>query len=696
MKTLIIDNYDSFTYNLAQLVESVSGSRPIVIENRQIELIERTIGDCDNLIISPGPGHPENRSDIGDVLDVIRSCHKPILGVCLGMQAIAVVCGATIKHAPEPFHGRTSEIFHRRDGLFRGLPSPFNAARYHSLMAILGENSPLILTAWTDTEIPMAIAHVNRPIYGVQFHPESIATEYGGLLIDNFFRMQSDKDQAVISVSMANRLPSENSLSSAELDWVALDLKCEASTIFSDLFSNRQYSFWLDGNAEHYSQRFSYMGAVSKQRGFFCSYVSRSNTLTIHSFSDTQTVRESEVRKSIFDFLEGHLANRQLQKNLAESQLLPFDFKGGFVGYFGYELKGELGGNYVHNSDLPDACFIYIDEFIVIDHEQQKLYVVVIREHGNPGACVDGSALLEQVKRLNRRYTELNSEIKSVSSSRRQVQVTYSQDRAAYIDSIHRAQEHIRDGESYQLCLTNQIVIQTQVDALNLYLRLRAKNPAPYSAYLSMGSFSILSSSPERFLRLDKQNILEAKPIKGSIRRGSNHEDDCGLATNLQNSQKNRSENLMIVDLLRNDLGRVSKPGSVHVQKLIEIETYATVHHLVSTIRSTPREGVSAIDCIKSAFPGGSMTGAPKIRSMDILDSLELCARGVYSGALGYLSLDGTFDLSIVIRTIVAQKDRLSIGSGGGIVALSNPEEEFAEMELKASVLLETIKEAAF
>ncbi|GBG68235.1 hypothetical protein CBR_g2786 [Chara braunii] len=261
----------------------------------------------------------------------------------------------------------------------------------------------------------------------------------------------------------------------------------------------------------------------------------------------------------------------------------------------------------------------------------------------------------------------------------------------SYVEDVKHCLEAIYSGESYEVCLTTSLISdRAPANPLSFYRILREKNPAPYAAWLnfSSDSLSICCSSPERFLRLDKDRTLEAKPIKGTVPRGTNEAEDELRKQTLMCSEKDSAENLMIVDLLRNDLGRVCDLGSVHVPIFMDVETYATVHQLVSTIRGKVRSEIAPMDCVRAAFPGGSMTGAPKLRTIQILDAIEGRARGVYSGSIGFFSINGTFDLNIVIRTAVVHNNRMSIGAGGAVVALSDSHNEYMEMLLKTRAIL--------
>ena len=264
-------------------------------------------------------------------------------------------------------------------------------------------------------------------------------------------------------------------------------------------------------------------------------------------------------------------------------------------------------------------------------------------------------------------------------------------DRPGYLGSVRRAIEYIHAGDCYQVNLSQRLLHRADVHPLELYRRLREVNPAPFAGYFDMGDFTIVSASPERFLRVDNGNV-ETRPIKGTRPRGATPEEDRRQLDALLHSAKDRAENVMIVDLLRNDLGRVCSYGSVQVPAVCRPETYEHVHHLVSEVVGTLRPGLGPVDLLRAAFPGGSVTGAPKVRAMEIIAELEPTARGPYCGSLGYIGFDGSMDTNILIRTFTAGRGWLQFPVGGGIVADSTPEDEYAETLHKAEGMLRALR----
>jgi para-aminobenzoate synthetase len=360
----------------------------------------------------------------------------------------------------------------------------------------------------------------------------------------------------------------------------------------------------------------------------------------------------------------------------AEFGDLPSELALGYVGYFGYELEAADGARTVHRSRLPDAVFVAPSRYLVLDHVAQRTWVVSSSDEWVDFAASLVSSLPEWEPLAPLVGGGVDPEPYLVRP------------RSVYLRDVEACLEYLRQGESYEICLTNTVVLPFEGDPFATYCRQRRANPTPYGAYLRLSDVHVLSSSPERFLAVSPSGVAESRPIKGTAPRSSDPVVDASFAKSLRSSPKTQAENLMIVDLLRNDLGRVCEPGSISVPDFLAVESYATVHQLVSTVRGQLRPSVSAVTAAAACFPPGSMTGAPKVRTMQLLDGLETRARGIYSGALGYFGLAGQADLSVVIRTAVIHRGELTAGAGGAIVLDSDPEEEYAEMLLKAAVPL--------
>lgn len=495
-----------------------------------------------------------------------------------------------------------------------------------------------------------------------------------------------------------------------KMTWKKLDCSASqvggADNIFCELFGDQKAknSFWLDSSSiEKERARFSFMGgkggSLWKQLSFRLSNRSDRTCkggghLSVEDANGHVNCKFLE--DGFFDYLNKELLSFCFDEKDYEG--LPFDFYGGYIGYIGYDLKAECGvASNRHRSKTPDACLFFTDNVIVIDHQCDDIYTLSLHD----GSTSTTSRLDDLEQRLLNLRAFTSRRLQSQASRGLSVVELKSgfsaeKSREQYIKDVENCQEFIKEGESYELCLTTQMRMKLgEIDSLELYRNLRERNPAPYAAWLNFSreNLSICCSSPERFLRLDRNAMLEAKPIKGTIARGSTPKEDEFLKLQLAYSEKEQAENLMIVDLLRNDLGRVCEPGSVHVPHLMEIESYATVHTMVSTIRGKKRSDASAIDCVRAAFPGGSMTGAPKLRSMELLDHLENCSRGIYSGCIGFFSYNQAFDLNIVIRTVVIHEGEASVGAGGAITALSDPNDEYEEMILKSRAPIKAVLE---
>lgn len=449
------------------------------------------------------------------------------------------------------------------------------------------------------------------------------------------------------------------------------------------LSGGAEYSFWLDSAREESPMSVaSYVGVVPAQL----------SPLRV----DSARAAAESGGEDPFAQLEAALACApRVHPDTAAATGLPAGLRGGYVGYFGYEARAAMGMEHGH----PVPGYLPAYEAPTPDSLWLPAVRYLVHEHARPGAAarswlVGDESWCEAAEQLLSAAGKRASEGTPVNAPELAELLLFPAPAAeAYMDAVRASQHEIYEGNSYEVCLTAQTNARIQNPSqelfFELYRRQRAHNSAPYAAYLRCGDFSVLSSSPERFLSVDTHRNAQTKPIKGTVPRGATPEEDAAAAAWLRTDEKTRAENLMIVDLLRNDLSTVSDPASVRVPVLMGVESYSTVHQLVSTVSSRLREGISAVAAARACFPGGSMTGAPKPSTMQIIEGLEGRARGVYSGALGFVSADGSANLSIVIRTLVAHDEgTVTLAAGGAIVADSDPIAEYEEMLTKLRAAL--------
>ncbi len=472
--------------------------------------------------------------------------------------------------------------------------------------------------------------------------------------------------------------------------------------LFAVLYGGSSHAVWLDASEAGQPEsgvrsRFSVMVDDLGARGRRMAH--RGGTTEVTFGSGTEHPATARFGQPFFRWLDSAWGRASVD-GAGAPEGLECGFALGWLGYLGYELKRECGGNDVDSGGLPEAQLVFASRAVVLDHTLGEVWLLALD-------APDAAAWLDAAEATVTATAQGHPEVPDSAPAEPAPSFAARDSGEAYRAKVRAAKAEIAEGNTYEVCLTTTLEAfvpssggRPGVDPWAVYLALRRRSPAPFAAFARLGPLAVASSSPERFLGLAADGALRAEPIKGTRRRypDAGPAEDAQVRAELAANPKDRAENLMIVDLLRNDLSHFAVPGSVAVSRLFAVESYATVHQLVSTIDAQLRPGASRAEAIAAAFPPGSMTGAPKISTMDILDRLETGPRGVYSGAIGYFSRTGAADLSVVIRTLVAEESaggtRLTLGVGGAVVADSDPDEEYDEVRAKAFGVLSTLGSA--
>ncbi|WP_297422936.1 aminodeoxychorismate synthase component I [Clostridium sp.] len=435
------------------------------------------------------------------------------------------------------------------------------------------------------------------------------------------------------------------------------------------LFKDNIDSIFLDSSkADKLLSKYSFIGLNPYKK-----FSSKGRSISI----------DNEVYDNVdpFEALEKLMEQYKVDINNIKTYNLPFI--SGAIGYFSYDIGRiieELPDNSKEDFSIPDSIFIFFDNLIIFDLHNKKTYITAV------GQIEKITKSISKIEKTLENYNE--EEQVKLERSTNTFYSNFNKDE--YEKAISSLKEYIVSGDVYIANMTRQICCNNDEDSFKIYERLRNSNKAPFSAYMNFEDFQIISSSPERFLSII-DGTVQTRPIKGTRPRGKNKEEDEKNKKELINSEKDKSELLMIVDLERNDLSKVCKANSVKVTELIKLEEYETVFHLVATIEGKLKDNVSAVKCIRECFPGGSITGAPKIRAMEIIEELEKLKRNIYTGSIGYFDLRGNSDFNIVIRTIVKKDNKAYLGVGGGITWESIEEAEWFETIDKAKALMEVL-----
>ena len=605
-----------------------------------------------------------------DLQPLHEAPNLPVLAIGAGYQHLAALYGHTETTSAKPVYGQPVTHHHCGAELFAGLPVDVKLISYHAwrLHRMDTDRFAIHATGADDAVLAFRVQGTNH--WGLHGDPAALQSMVGNAVINNFLALAPLAPTPSEPIS-----PTTRRRQRYEVFTRSIVGELDTSATFATLQEDTSAAFWLDSASAHRGQGdLTVMGTNNGELSQTIRWNVTTNALDVVAGSDAH-----QLTGDVLDYLEEHLWE--------PTAVVDFDgFTGGWVGYLGYEAKQATvpGHQNRWEATTPDAYWIQPQTFLRYDHRERS---TTLFSYHDP-------ALLDTLE------AALVFEPSTVSGvpERADIAGQWRLSAAEYEDRVGRIQELLHAGTAAGICLTDTFSMDARgLDGLELYGRLRANNPAPYAGYLRFNTFDdsleVLSASPEKYLSIDAAGTVESKPIKGTVARSSDPKQDAEVAASMAADTKIQSENLMITDLLRDDLATVTVPTTVQVPKLMAVESFATVHQLVTTVTGQLLPGTSAVDALKAVFPGGSMTGAPKNISLETLDALEAGPRGIYSGAMGWLGHRNTAELNVVIRTIIIDNEQLSIGAGGAVVVDSDPVAEEQEKHLKAQALMHSIAE---
>jgi para-aminobenzoate synthetase len=712
MQILLIDNYDSFTFNIYQyLLELGHTVQYYRNDELTIEQISQMVNaqEIDVIFLSPGPKAPQ---DAGICLDIVREFYKtvPIFGICLGHQAIAEALGGKVVPAKDIMHGKVSKIIAHDIGIMRGLRE-FNATRYHSL-AVERSSLPssLIITAETagsedqqsDGGEIMALKHRDYPIESVQFHPESILTPVGKHLIEKFLNsihldqqnnQHQYKQQATVIPlkNFQNDAIHNNTISSLTFFNIFTQLYKKLgknSVCLLDSASGLQ----LD-NAENIGgifPKFDLILANGKLQ--VITEYPQIKQAFIDEFSDIYNSVDDyfAVQNMKFSDYFGRIRNLF---QVSPDHNFKLSYSNGLIGYFSYEYLHNLeriSRNNLQDYNYAEFHLTYYAHILHVVDNQLVLLTNSITD--------DVESELVQIRQIIEDVTPVPSQNSSPTAASNSSDLEFSTSTLTHDEFIKagdKAKQYIIAGDIFQVQISIRRQILALIDPLLVYSYLRQINPSPYMFLYSRPErthqFTLISNSPELQLKVEGGEVL-IRPIAGTSKgKGSTDQERELKRSELINSPKEQAEHIMLVDLARNDIGKWCKPGSVAVDDLLSVAEYANVFHIVSSVRGTLQDDVDSMCIFESTFPAGTLTGAPKVRAMEIISELERFERGAYGGAFGFFDFSGNILSSIIIRTIVQVDDSCYVQSAAGIVYDSDLEDEYNETLHKTSTLKQVL-----
>lgn len=704
MKILLIDNYDSFTFNVYQYLLEL-GNDVITYRNDEITIEEIKELDPQVIFISPGPKSP---SEAGICIEVIKNFKgkKPIFGVCLGHQAIGEAFGGKIIHAKSLFHGKTSKISTFDKGVMSNFKEGFIATRYHSLI-IERETMPdcLEITCETEDGQIMGVKHKEYNIEGVQFHPESIMTEYGREMFKAFLD-RCKKEQGV--QEEVSKIKVEKSFKKAAVKFENIQTKevkqyAKKVTTAKNMFDI--FKLIQNSNGEENSTMLesvtgpkadcnsTYIGVnpqfeliikdfkmyiKSKKNGIKEAFVN--NLQSIYNkekdYFDLTGIKFSHIFKVITSMF---ILNKKHEEEAA--------INNGLVGYFGYEYLHSLEKIQRTNKDVLNLPDVHLKYFLtIVQRAVDSSEVLVINN------CLDeeDTKYLDEIIKVIGEGT-VNEET-STKVNEEEINYAYNMTREDFLAKVDVAKKYILDGDIFQVQIGRRMHVKKNINPIKLYEKLREINPSPYMFYWNSGDYNLISNSPELQLKVENDDVL-IRPIAGTSKgKGSNEAERNYLRDELVNNEKEQAEHIMLVDLARNDIGTVAVKNTVNVSKLMVVEEFSNVFHLVSSVEGRISKEVNTMELFENTFPAGTLTGAPKVRAMEIIEELEDEVRGPYGGAFGLFDFNGNIISSIIIRTVLRKGEDLYLQASAGIVADSISENECNEIEHKTNALKIALK----